>query len=164
MDSHPAPVVKENETPNLYLLGAVYGLLWGCVALGILAILTIAVGSVAPYYLLGSIPTGILMTKLLGKPLGRAKGWMLAPFGLMALLLGTLIFAFCMLIVFSGVNFVQNLKHQDIIQSFVNIRTHDLLIMFIWYPFYGFAMIFPIFLAVWNCWDLRQRMNRPAAA
>jgi len=75
-----------------------------------------------------------------------------------ALLLGTLIFAACMLVVFAGVEFTQSLAWRGVVESLQGLRFHDSLIMFWWYPLYGFATIVPIFLAVGNCWDLRRRM------
>ena len=152
---------------NLTLLGAVYGLLWGGVALAILMIIGIKgeqFKMMTGMYLLGSIPTGILMTRVLARRLGAAKAWTVWPYGLLALLLGTWAFAFCMLLVNGGVNFVQNLRYQGAIEAFRSIRTHDSVIMFYWYPLFGFSYIAPIFLAVWNCWDLRHRMHRPASA
>ena len=154
------------RSPNLTLLGAAYGLLWGTVALVILK----AVGfsgeqfqHMAGLYLLGSIPTGILMTRLLAGRLGKTKAWGVWPYGLVALLLGTLTFAACMLIVNGGYEFTQSLAWRGVLESFQGLRFHDSLIMFWWYPLYGFVSIVPIFLAVGNCWDLRRRMM-PASA
>ena len=152
---------KNLGTPNLNRLGTVYGLLWGGVALVILK----GIGHSGDYflqmtgwYLLGSIPTGILVTRLLAGRLGKTKAWKVWTYGPAALLLGTLIFAACMLVVSAGVNFTRSLAWRGVLESLQGLRFHDSLIMFLWYPFYGFATIFPIFLAVGNCWDLRRRM------
>ena len=149
------------RTPNLNRLGAVYGLLWGAVALVILK----AIGfsgdkflQLTGWYLLGSIPTGILVTRLLAGRLGKTKAWTVWTYGPAALLLGTLIFAACMLVVFAGVEFTQSLAWRGVLESLQGLRFHDSLIMFWWYPLYGFATVVPIFLAVGNCWDLRRRM------
>jgi hypothetical protein len=156
------------RTPNLNRLGAVYGLLWGAVALVILK----AIGfsgdqflQMTGWYLLGSIPTGILMTRLLAGCLSKTKAWKVWTYGPAALLLGTLIFAACMLVVFAGYEFCRDLTlgERGVIESLQGLRFHDSLIMFWWYPLYGFATIVPIFLAVGNCWDLRRRMM-PATA
>jgi hypothetical protein len=149
------------RSPNLTLLGAAYGLLWGVVALVILK----AIGfsgeqfqQMTGLYLLGSIPTGILMTRLLAGRLGKTKAWVVWPYGLVALLLGTLTFAACMLVVNGGYEFTQSLAWRGVLESFQGLRFHDSLIMFWWYPLYGFVSIVPIFLAVLNCWDVRRRM------
>ena len=151
--------MENTRTPNLNRLGAVYGLLWGGVALAVLKSLggdffTRMTG----WYLLGSIPTGILVTRLLAGRLGRTKAWKVWTYGPAALLLGTLIFAACMLVVFAGYEFTQSLAWRGVMESFQGLRFHDSLIMFWWYPFYGFVTVVPIFLAVGNCWDLRRRM------
>ena len=149
------------RTPNLNRLGAVYGLLWGVVALVILKGIGFSWDQflqMTGWYLLGSIPTGILVTRLLAGRLGRTKAWKVWTYGPAALLLGTLIFAACMLVVFAGYEFTRSLAWRGVLESLQGLRFHDSLIMFWWYPFYGFATIVPIFLAVGNCWDLRRRM------
>ena len=151
--------MESTRSPNLNRLGAVYGLLWGGVALAVLKSLggdffTRMTG----WYLLGSIPTGILVTRLLAGRLGRTKAWKVWTYGPAALLLGTLIFAACMLVVVAGYEFTQSLAWRGVMESFQVLRFHDSLIMFWWYPFYGFVTVVPIFLAVGNCWDLRRRM------
>ena len=149
------------RTPNLNRLGAVYGLLWGGVALAILKGIGFSGDQflqMTGWYLLGSIPTGILVTRLLAGRLGKTKAWKVWTYGPVALLLGTLIFASCMLVVVAGVEFTRSLAWRGVLESLQGLRFHDSLIMFWWYPLYGFATIVPIFLAVGNCWDLRRRM------
>jgi hypothetical protein len=148
------------RSPNLTLLGTAYGLLWGIVALVILSLLIQGLPNAYSVvtYLAGSIPTGIMVTRLLAGRLGRAKGWAVWPYGPLALLLGTLIFAACMLLIHAVYDFSQNLTWRGLFESLQAVRFHDSLIMFWWYPLYGFVMIVPIFLAVGNCWDLRRRM------
>lgn len=155
--------LESTRTPNLNRLGAVYGLLWGAVALAILKLIGSSGEEVARqtgWYLLGSIPTGILVTHLLAGRLGKTKAWKVWTYGPAALLLGTLIFAACMLVVFAGYEFCRDLTlgERGVLESLQGLRFRDSLIMFWWYPFYGFAAILPIFLAVGNCWDLRRRM------
>ena len=150
--------MENNRSPNLNRLGAVYGLLWGMVALAVLKSLGGDFFRMTGWYLLGSIPTGILVTRLLAGRLGRAKGWAAWPYGPLALLLGTLTFAANMLVIHAVYDFGQSLTWRGVIESLQAVRFHDSLIMFWWYPLYGFATIIPIFLAVLNCWDLRRRM------
>lgn len=146
------------RTPNLNRLGAVYGLLWGVVALAVLESLGGDSFRMTGWYLLGSIPTGILVTRLLAGRLGKTKAWKVWTYGPAALLLGTLIFAACMLVVIAGVEFTQDLAWRGVTGALQGLRFHDSLILFFWFPFFGFATIVPIFLAAGNCWDLRRRM------
>ena len=153
--------MESTRSPNLNRLGAVYGLLWGVVALVILKGIGFSGKQfmlMTGLYLLGSIPTGILVTRLLAGRLGRAKGWAAWPYGPLALLLGTLTFAANMLVIHAVYDFGQSLTWRGLLESLQGVRFHDSLIMFWWYPLYGFATIIPIFLAVLNCWDLRRRM------
>jgi hypothetical protein len=153
--------MENTRSPNLNRLGAVYGLLWGVVALVILKGIGFSGKQfmlMTGLYLLGSIPTGILVTRLLAGRLGRAKGWAAWPYGPLALLLGTLIFAASMLVIHAVYDFGQSLTWRGVLESLQGVRFHDSLIMFWWYPLYGFVTVIPIFLAVLNCWDLRRRM------
>ena len=153
--------MENTRSPNLSRLGAVYGLLWGGVALVILKGIGFSGDKflqMAGWYLLGSIPTGILVTRLLAGRLGKTKAWKVWTYGPLALLLGTLIFAACMLVVFAGVEFTRSLAWRGVLESLQGLRFHDSLILFFWFPFFGFVTIVPIFLAVLNCWDLRRRM------
>jgi hypothetical protein len=153
------------RSTNLTLLGAAYGLLWGVVALVILSLLMRGLPDAysTVTYLTGSIPTGIMVTRLLAGRLGRAKGWAAWPYGPLALLLGTLTFAASMLVIHAVYGFVQSLTWRGVIESLRAVRFHDSLIMFWWYPLYGFVSIVPIFLAVLNCWDLRRRMIKASS-
>ena len=151
--------MENTRSPNLNRLGAVYGLLWGGVALAILKGIGFSGDQflqMTGWYLLGSIPTGILVTRLLAGRLGKTKAWKVWTYGPAALLLGTLIFAACMLVVIAGVEFTRDWR--GVLESLRGLRFHDSLILFFWFPFFGFVTIFPIFLAVGNCWDLRRRM------
>jgi hypothetical protein len=153
--------MENTRSPNLNRLGAVYGLLWGVVALVILKGIGFSGKQfmlMTGLYLLGSIPTGILVTRLLAGRLGRAKGWAAWPYGPLALLLGTLTFAANMLVIHAVYDLGQSLTWRGLLESLQGVRFHDSLIMFWWYPLYGFISIVPIFLAVLNCWDLRRRM------
>ena len=160
--------MENTRSPNLNRLGAVYGLLWGAVALMILKGIGFSGDQflqMTGWYLLGSIPTGILVTRLLAGRLGKTKAWKVWTYGPAALLLGTLIFAACMLVVFAGYAFYRDLTlgERGVLESLQGLRFRDSLIMFWWYPLYGFATVVPIFLAVGNCWDLRRRMMRASS-
>ena len=158
--------MENTRSPDLNRLGAVYGLLWGVAALTILKLIGGEyIGWKSCLYLLGSIPTGILVTRLLAGRLGKTKAWKVWTYGPAALLLGTLIFAACMLVVFAGFEFFRDLilGQRGVLESLQGLRFHDSLILFFWFPFFGFVTIFPIFLAVGNCWDLRRRMMRASS-
>jgi hypothetical protein len=152
---------ENTRSPNLNRLGAVYGLLWGVVALAVLKSLGGDFLRMTGWYLLGSIPTGILVTRLLAGRLGKTKAWKVWTYGPAALLLGTQIFAACMLVVIAGVEFTRDWR--GVLESLRGLRFHDSLILFFWFPFFGFVTIVPIFLAVLNCWDLRRRMMRASS-
>ena len=158
--------MENTRSPNLNRLGAVYGLLWGVVALVILKGIGFSGDQflqMTGLYLLGSIPTGIVMTHLLAGRLGKTKAWTVWTYGPVALLLGTLTFAASMLVIHAVYDFGQSLTWRGVVESLQAVRFHDSLIMFWWYPLYGFATIIPIFLAVGNCWDLRRRMMQASA-
>ena len=158
--------MENTRSPNLNRLGAVYGLLWGVVALVILKGIGFSGDQflqMTGLYLLGSIPTGIVMTHLLAGRLGKTKAWTVWTYGPVALLLGTLTFAASMLVIHAVYDFGQSLTWRGVVESLQAVRFHDSLIMFWWYPLYGFATIIPIFLAVLNCWDLRRRMMQASA-
>jgi hypothetical protein len=153
--------MENTRSPNLNRLGAVYGLLWGVVALVILKGIGFSGDQflqMTGLYLLGSIPTGIVMTHLLAGRLGKTKAWTVWTYGPVALLLGTLTFAASMLVIHAVYDFGQSLTWRGVVESLQAVRFHDSLIMFWWYPLYGFGTVIPIFLAVLNCWDLRRRM------
>ena len=137
--------MESTRSPNLNRLGAVYGLLWGVVALVILKGIGFSGKQfmlMTGLYLLGSIPTGILVTRLLAGRLGRAKGWTAWPYGPLALLLGTLTFAANMLVIHAVYDFGQSLTWRGLLESLQGVRFHDSLIMFWWYPLYGFCLLY----------------------
>ncbi len=143
-------------------IGFGYGLLWGLVALAVMK-LCLNAGSrellqVMPTYLPGAALTGMLVTFILKEPLQKARCWAVIPWGLLALLLGTLLFAAVMLVINAGYDWAHALSYRGPLESLQSIQLHDSLIMFVWYPLYGFGTIVPIVLAVLNCWDLRRRM------
>ncbi len=148
---------------KLAAIGAGYGLAWGLVALLVMKLCLNAgfreLTGIAPQYLLGAVLTGILMTLALHRPLSLARPWAVIPWGLLALLGGTLAFAACMLVVNVCYEFITSLVNFGPEFAFRTLtHLHDSLIMFFWYPLYGFGTVVPIFLAVLNCWDLRRRM------
>jgi hypothetical protein len=104
--------MENTRSPNLNRLGAVYGLLWGVVALVILKGIGFSGDQflqMTGLYLLGSIPTGIVMTHLLAGRLGKTKAWTVWTYGPVALLLGTLTFAASMLVIHAVYDFGQSL-------------------------------------------------------
>lgn len=147
---------------KLARIGFVYGLLWGLVALAVMKLCLNAgpreLLQVMPTYLLGASLTGILVTFMLQAPLQKARNWAVIPWGLLALLLGTLLFAAVMLVINVGYEWVHALRYRAPLEALLTIPLRDSLIMFVFFPLYGFGTIVPILLAVLNCWDLRRRM------
>jgi hypothetical protein len=147
---------------KLARIGFGYGLLWGVVALAVMKLCLNAgrreLLQVMPTYLLGASLTGILISFILRAPLQKARNWAVIPWGLLALLLGTLLFAAVMLVINVGYEWVQALRYRGPLEAFLTINLRDSLIMFIFFPLYGFGTVVPIFLAVLNCWDLRRRI------
>ena len=146
--------MENNRSPNLNRLGAVYGLLWGVVALAVLKSLGGDFFRMTGWYLLGSIPTGILVTRLLAGRLGKTEAWKVWTYGPAALLLGTLGFAF----------FLGLLCLAADVFAGRTPNLHDSLVLFYWCPFVAFGALFPIGLAALNCWDLRRRLASLAPA
>ncbi|MFM9000718.1 MAG: hypothetical protein ACKORB_03720 [Opitutia bacterium] len=148
-------------------IGLGYGLAWGLVALTVMKLCLNAglreLLQVAPVHLLGGALTGLLVTFILSGPLQRARNWAVIPWGLLALLLGTLAFAAVMLVINAGYEWVQALSYRGPLEALQSVHLHDSLIMFFWYPLYGFGTVVPILLAVLNCWDLRRRMIQASA-
>ena len=147
---------------TLARLGLGYGLLWGLVALAVVNLCLNAghheLVQVMPTYLLGAALTGMLVTFMLCVPLQKARSWAVMPWGLLALLLGTLLFAAVMLVINAVYEWALALSYRGPLEALQGIQLHDSLSMFVWYPLYGFGTIVPILLAVLNCWDLRRRM------
>lgn len=147
-------------------MGFGYGILWGLVALAIMKLCLNArlleLLQVMPTYLLGAVLTGMLITFMLRVPLQKARSWAVLPWGLLALLLGTLIFAAHMLVINAVYDWALALSYRGPLEALQVIQVHDSLSMFVWYPLYGFGTIVPILLAVLNCWDLRRRMMQAA--
>ncbi len=152
---------------KLARIGFGYGLLWGFVALAVMKLCLNAgrreLLQVMPTYLLGASLTGILVSFILRVPLQKARNWAVIPWGLLALLLGTLLFAAVMLVINAGHEWAHALSYRGPLEALQSVHLHDSLIMFAWYPLYGFGTIVPIFLAMLNCWDLRRRMLQASA-
>jgi hypothetical protein len=158
---------QAGRAPQFILLGAAYGLLWGLVALAVMKLCLNAgqreLLQVTATYLPGAALTGLLVTFMLRTPLQKARSWAVIPWGLLALLLGTLLFAAVMLVINAGYEWAQALSYRGPLEALQSVHLHDSLIMFFWYPLYGFGTVVPIFLAVLNCWDLRRRMIQASA-
>lgn len=151
---------------KLAFIGLGYGLLWGLVALVVMKLCLNAgvreLLQVMPTYLPGAALTGMIVTFILKGPLQKARSWAVAPWGLLSLLLGTLLFAAVMLVINAVGEWAHALSYRGPLEALQSIQLHDSLIMFFWYPLYGFGTIVPILLAVLNCWDLRRRMLQAA--
>ncbi len=141
----------ESARKKLIALGAVYGALWSLVAASMLVLMNEPIAGALKalaYYTPAGILTGIAVTFLLRRRLtaaGTAKTLWSGP---LALLLGTLGFAFFLgLLCLSADVFAGRTPN-----------LHDSLVLFYWCPFVAFGALFPIGLAALNCWDLRRRL------
>lgn len=130
-------------------LGAIYGALWGLLA-------GFPLGDVVDWGLLlgviGGIPTGILVTRMIGPRLvgGAWRTWVLA---IPSLLLGT---------VTLGV--VHILMHAVGTAMTGMDFNHRAALLPIVYPYLSVLWGLPLPLAFLNCWHLREVMGRLGAA
>ena len=142
---------------KLIVLGAVYGALWSLVAALMLVLMHEPITSALKalgYYTPAGILTGIAVTFLLRRRLATASTAKTLWSGPLALLLGTLGFAF----------FLGLLCLAADVFAGRTPNLHDSLVLFYWCPFVAFGALFPIGLAALNCWDLRRRLATLAPA
>jgi len=147
----------ESARKKVFVLGAIYGALWSLVAASMLVLMHEPVGrAIEPlvYYTPAGILTGIAVTFLLRRRLAAAGTAKTLWSGPLALLLGTLGFAF----------FLGLLCLAADVFAGRTPNLHKSLVLFFWCPFVAFGALFPIGLAALNCWDLRRRLAALAPA
>lgn len=136
---------------RLLALGATYGALWSLVAAALHVLMHEPLASAAQQlltYAPAGALTGIAVTWLLRRRLQGARPVRTLLTGPLALLVGTVIFA-CILGLLALA-----------LDGFAGRRPnlHDSLILLYWCPVMAFGAIFPVALAMLNCWDLRRRL------
>lgn len=148
--------LQVTRKPNLYLLGAAYGLGWAIVTMCTEAWMT---GSFATFQDIWSYAfhfanahiTTTVLTRLSGGWLARRKPWTIVPCGLFLLVAAILMSALSFVLFMGGLEAVNTLAYVGTISMIVMpIVSRDL---------HWVLMA----LAVLNCWDLRRRMMPPSA-
>ena len=137
--------------PNLYLLGAAYGLGWA-----IITILTEAwmadslmafqdIRNYAFHLALAWIPS-VILTRLSGAWLARRTAWTIVPCGLLLLVVAINMWALSFVLYMGGLEGVNTVAYVGtIVMTVMPIVSRDL---------HWVIMA----LAILNCWDLRRRM------
>lgn len=148
--------LQVTRKPNLYLLGAAYGVGWGIVTICTEAWMTGSfvtfqhIWSYVFYFANAHITTTIL-TRLSGGWLARWKPWTIVPGGLLLLVAAILMSALSFVLFMGGLEAVNTLAYVGTISMIVMpIVSRDL---------HWVIMA----LAVLNCWDLRRRMMPESA-
>ena len=137
--------------PNLYLLGAAYGLGWA-----IITMLTEAwmadslmafqdIRNYAFHLALAWIPS-VILTRLSGAWLARRTAWTIVPCGLLLLVVAINMWALSFVLYMGGLEGVNTVAYVGtIVMTVMPIVSRDL---------HWVIMA----LAILNCWDLRRRM------
>jgi hypothetical protein len=144
------------QKPNLYLLGAAYGLGWAIVTTFTEAWITRSfvtfqdIQSYAFHLALVLIPA-VTLTRLSGGWLAKRKPWTIVPCGLLLLIVAILMRALSFLLFMGGLEGVNTLAYfGTIVMTVMPIVSRDL---------HWVVMA----LAILNCWDLRRRMMTTSA-
>ena len=143
--------------PNLYLLGAGYGLGWAIIMMFTEAWMSASfvtfqhILSYAFHLVFTLIPT-VILTRLSGGWLARRTALTIVPCGLLLLMAAILMRALVLLVYFGGTEAVNGLPYIGgmVVMTVMPIVGRDL---------HWVVMA----LAILNCWDLRRRMM-PASA
>ena len=144
------------QKPNLYLLGAAYGLGWAIVTTFTEAWITRSfvtfqdIQSYAFHLALVLIPA-VTLTRLSGGWLAKRKPWTIVPCGLLLLIVAILMRALSFVLFMGGLEGVNTLAYfGTIVMTVMPIVSRDL---------HWVVMA----LAILNCWDLRRRMMTTSA-
>ena len=143
--------LQVTRKPNLYRLGAAYGLGWAIVTMFTEAWMTGSfvkfqhILSYAFHLVFALIPT-VILTRLSGAWLARRTAWTIVPCGLLLLMVAINMRALSFVLLMGG---LEGLNHKayfgTIVMTVMPIVSRDL---------HWVVMA----LAVLNCWDLRRRM------
>ena len=148
--------LQVTRKPNLYRLGAAYGLGWAIVTMFTEAWMTGSfvtfqhILSYAFHLVFALIPT-VILTRLSGGWLARRTAWTIVPCGLLLLMVAINMRALSFVLLMGG---LEGLNHKayfgTIVMTVMPIVSRDL---------HWVVMA----LAVLNCWDLRRRMMPSSA-
>jgi hypothetical protein len=143
--------MKVTRKPNLYLLGAGYGLGWAIIMMFTEAWMSASfvtfqhILSYAFHLVFTLIPT-VILTRLSGGWLARRTAWTIVPCGLLLLVAAILMSALSFVLFMGGLEAVNNLAY---------VGTVSMIVM----PIVSRDLHWVIMgLAILNCWDLRRRM------
>ena len=148
--------LQVTRKPNLYRLGAAYGLGWAIVTMSTEAWISgslVAFQHIWSYvfYFANAHITTTILTRLCGGWLARWKPWTIVPGGLLLLVAAILI---------SALSFVLFMGGLEAVNSLAYVGTVSMIVM----PIVSRDLHWVIMgLAILNCWDLRRRMM-PASA
>lgn len=142
--------------PNLYLLGAAYGLGWAIVTMVTLAWMADSlmafrdIRNYAFHLVFALIPT-VILTRLSGGWLARRTAWTIVPCGLLLLMVAINMWALSFLLFAGGLEALNPMAYfLTIVMTVMPIVSRDL---------HWVVMA----LAILNCWDLRRRMMPSSA-
>ena len=147
--------LQMTRKPNLYLLGAAYGLGWAIVTMlteawmadSLMAFQDIR--NYAFHLALAWIPS-VILTRLSGAWLARRTAWTIVPCGLLLLMVAINMMVLSFLLFAGGLEALNYMAYVGmILMTVVPIVGRDL---------HWVIMA----LAILNCWDLRRRMNPKA--
>ena len=145
--------LQVTRKPNLYLLGAAYGLGWAIVTMVTLAWMADSlmafrdIRNYAFHLVFALIPT-VILTRLSGGWLARRTAWTIVPCGLLLLMVAINMWALSFLLFAGGLEALNYM-------AFVGVFLMTVV------PIVGRDLHWVIMaLAILNCWDLRRRMMR----
>ena len=143
--------LQVTRKPNLYRLGAAYGLGWAIVTMFTEAWMTGSfvtfqhILSYAFHLVFALIPT-VILTRLSGAWLARRTAWTIVPCGLLLLVVAINMWALSFVLYMGGLEGVNTVAYVGtIVMTVMPIVSRDL---------HWVIMA----LAILNCWDLRRRM------
>ena len=148
--------LQVTRKPNLYLLGAAYGLGWAIVTMVTLAWMADSlmafrdIRNYAFHLVFALIPT-VILTRLSGGWLARRTAWTIVPCGLLLLMVAINMWALSFLLFAGGLEALNPMAYfLTIVMTVMPIVSRDL---------HWVVMA----LAILNCWDLRRRMMPSSA-
>jgi len=148
--------LQVTRKPNLYRLGAAYGLGWAIVTMFTEAWMTGSfvtfqhILSYAFHLVFALIPT-VILTRLSGGWLARRTAWTIVPCGLLLLMVAINMRALSFVLLMGGLEGLNPMAYfGTIVMTVMPIVSRDL---------HWVVMA----LAILNCWDLRRRMMPSSA-
>lgn len=142
--------------PNLYLLGAAYGLGWAIITMFTEAWMTgsfVTFQHILSYafHLVFALIPSVILTRLSGAWLARRTAWTIVPCGLLLLVVAINMWALSFVLYMGGLEGVNTVAYVGtIVMTVMPIVSRDL---------HWVIMA----LAILNCWDLRRRMMPSSA-